>query len=472
MPLVMLKLTNHNSHQTIPRAAGLPIIGQSLKAVRDPLNVLKELSVNYGSVVKIRLGLKDYYVLQSPEGARHVLQTNARNYCKPGAAKLMKRVLGNGLATANGEQWLRNRKLMQPAFHKQYLPRFHQILDAEISSLVETWRQNKRGEAIDVGAAFFRLTLNNLTKAMFGIGMEKEMSEIEEVLNIMLQFSSRNTKSLIKIPLYLPTANNQRFLAAEQRFEKVIHTIIQRRTAERKDPPSAHRNDLLDLLIDANEADSHPGFDTKQLRDEITTIFMAGHETTSQTLSWAFYQLALQPILHQKIKEESKIIAEDNLFYPSSPSIYTSALILETMRFYPPVWIIARKVIATDNIEGYAIPAGSTLLINVFGLHHHSRYWQSSDQFDPERFCNVKKEDQSLWHYLPFGGGQRVCIGRHFAMMVMETVILRLVQQFSFAVPAGFSPKMDANLVLRSSESIQLIVQSNNDDANSHYTAS
>jgi cytochrome P450 len=455
----------------VPAAKGLPLIGQSLKVAKDPLLLLKELSLQYGDVVKVRLGLKDFYLIQTPAAAKHVLQEGARNYYKPGAAKLMKKVLGDGLATSNGDLWLRQRRLMQPAFHRERLKHFFDILQNEISSLVKGWREKETHQPVDVSKAFLQLTLNNLTKAMFGAGIEGRMDEIARVLRIMLDFSSDHVKQLIKIPLIVPTKNNRRFRSAEEQFEKIIYGFIQDRQKEQKTDPSIEHDDLLQLLLTAYDGGSHASMTAKQLRDEITTIFMAGHETTSQTLSWIFYRLALHPEIYRQVREEAAQMSSSVLTLDMLQQLsYTKSLIEEAMRFYPPVWIIARKATAADTINSYHLPAGATVLINVYGMHHHPAYWNKPDTFDPSHFCARAKENVPPFLYLPFGGGQRLCIGHHFAMMVMQTVIVRLVHEFSFSVPAFFVPTIDANLTLRAKEGIQLVIQQTNTYADTDST--
>jgi cytochrome P450 len=440
--------------QPIPEAKGLPILGLTIRVVNDPLGLLVDLKKNYEDVVKVKLGLKNYYLLQTPKAARHVLQENAKNYYKPGAAKLMKRILGDGLATSNGELWLKQRRLIQPAFHKHRLSDFYNVIQDETSVLINEWNQKEVWQQVDVSKAFLKLTLNNITRAMFGAGVEDQMDEIASVLRIMMDFSSDVTKSLIKIPLNIPTKKNLQFKNAEKRFEKIIYQIIEQRKEEKKGS-SPVRNDLLNMLLSAYDDESHTYITAQQIRDEITTIFMAGHETTSQTLSWIFYRLALHPAIYKQVQQEVNTQAPG----PLPNFAFTKAVIEEAMRFYPPVWIIARKSASDDVINGYRIPAGSTVLINVYGMHYDSEFFINPTKFNPEHFSKEIKEKLPPFSYLPFGGGQRICIGHHFAMMILQTVVSELVKNFEFKIPKGFVPTVDPNLTLRSKEGIQLLIK-------------
>ena len=442
--------------KNIPRAKGLPFIGQTLDVVLDPLQLLLRLKKSEEELVKLKFGLKDYVLVQSPAGARYVLQENARNFYKPGAARLMKKILGDGVATSNEDLWLKQRRLIQPIFHKQKLNDFLLIIQKETEELIKNWKQRPGWSEVDISKDFLKLTLNNITKAMFGLDVESKMDEIADVLKTMQDFSSEATKTLFKIPLGIPTKKNVEFRKAQHRFEKIIYEIIN----SRKNAVLPEKNDLLQLLLSAYDDQSKAFMTEKQLRDEITTIFMAGHETTSQTLSWIFYQLALHPGIFQKVKKEATEF-DLNSFEELQNLVYTKSVIDEALRFYPPVWIIARKSATADTINGYELPPGSTVLINVYGLHHSENHWINVKEFNPSRFLEEEKKLIPPFSYLPFGGGQRLCIGHHFAMMVMQTVVAGLVATFEFRVPPGFIPKVDPNITLRAKDGIQLLIKAN-----------
>jgi cytochrome P450 len=453
----------------VPAARGLPFIGLSIEAAKDPLSLLKNLSQQYGDVVKVRLGLKDFYLLQTPSAARQVLHERARNYYKPGAAKLMKKVLGDGLATSNGDLWLQQRRLIQPAFHQQRLTHFLHILQGEVSSLIKEWKANEGHQPVDVSKAFMHLTLNNLTKAMFGASVNRDIETIARVLGVMLDCSADHAKSLVKVPLSIPTPSNLRFRAAEKEFEGIISGFIMGRQNEKTEDHCIGHNDLLQMLLAARDA-SGGHMTAKQLRDEIITMFLAGHETTAQTLNWIFYHLALDPQIYQNVKAEAVMATKGELTVDSLRQLpYTKSLMEEAMRFYPPIWVIARKAAEKDCINGYQVPADATVLVNVYGMHHHPAYWTSPQTFDPSHFSPKVPATRPPFLYLPFGGGQRLCIGQHFAMMVIQTVIIRLVLEFGFSVPTNFSPSMDANVTLRAKKGIQLFIRQTNNYANSNF---
>ena len=448
--------TNTGALQEPPAAKGLPLVGNTFSALKDPLGFLIGLKKGHGDVVKIKIGGKKYFVIQSPEATRHILQENARNYYKPGAAKMMKRFLGDGLATSNGDLWLKQRRLIQPAFHRKKIDTLAKTINEETTLLIKAWLDSPSGEPKNINQAFLKLTLSNITKTMFGTDVKRNVDDIAAIINKLLAFASSSVTSLIKIPLSFPTPSNLRFHKANRDFDEFIFFLIDQRRNENKQTSS----DLLDLLLHAYDDDSKSYMTDKQLRDEITTIFMAGHETTAQTLSWVFYQLALHPSICGEIREEAKSIGAGDITIDALQKLScTRSVIEETMRLYPPVWIIARKSFEDDEIAGFTIPAHSTILINVYGMNHHAPYWNTPESFSPSRFTISTKEQPPPFAYLPFGGGQRLCIGNLFAMMVMQTVVCRLVQNFDFEISPGFKAVAEPNVTLRAKGGIRLIVK-------------
>lgn len=439
----------------VQQLKGLPFFGSAFKIIKDPLGFLVSLKNDQEDVVKLKLAGKTYYVIQSPETAKHVLQENAKNYYKPGAAKMMKQFLGNGLATSNGDLWLKQRRIMQPAFHRKRIESFLDNINEETADLISKWKTIDPSHPVNINIDFLKLTLNNINKTMFGADMKDRLDEMAGIINDLLLSASGSPTALIKFPLYIPTPSNIRFLRANNAFEQLIYGIIVRRKEEKHKSYS----DLLDMLLHSRDNESGTYMSAKQLRDEVSTIFMAGHETTAQTLSWAFYFLALYPEYFNKVAEES--IAIDNQPGISDlPRLTWGKMIIEeTMRLYPPVWIMARKSYRPDNILGYHLPAGATVLINIYGMNHHAKYWEKPFTFIPERFRDDSKEQRHPFLFIPFGAGQRPCIGSSFAMMVMQTVVCRLAQHFEFKIPDGFRASAAPGITLRAKKGIQLMIK-------------
>jgi len=444
-----------NSHNgTIPKAKGSLLFGNTLKVLKDPLAFLSELRDNYGAIVKVKLGTKSYYVVQQPEASKYILQEHARNYYKPGAAKLFKLFLGEGLATSNGDYWLKQRRALQPAFHRQTIQALQTIIQSETDQLVSRWKEFPDQFRINIDQEFLRLTLSNITRSMFSLDINQDMDRITRLLNGLLSYASKWTASFIKIDPRIPTPSNQRFWRSRRQFDNIIYEIIRKRQEDTKNKVEVERNDLLELLIKAAEDSGH-SLSQEQLRDEISTIFMAGHETTAQTLSWIFYHLAKYPMVYEKLVKEADMAITE----PASNFPETRKVIEETLRLYPPVWVMARKSLQDDTVSGFQLPKGSTVLINVYGMHRNPKFWNDADQFDPEHFNATNFSTAPPFSYLPFGGGQRLCIGNHFAMMVMQTVISTLVREFEFSVPEGFKPIPNPTITLRAKNGILLTLK-------------
>ena len=440
----------------VAQVTGWPLLGNSVAAAKNPLKFLLKVRSQYEDIAAIVLAGRKYIVLQSPAACRHVLQENAKNYYKPGLAKLMKKFMGDGLATSNGAWWLQQRRLLQPAFHRTKIEGLIATAKEESALLVRAWHhKNKQQQPTDITAAMLELTLGNIAKAMFGKDIKKEVPEIYSIINEMLSAAASAVSSWVQLPLFLPTPGNKRLLKAARQFNAIIDEMVEQRLNEQDTTA-----DLFDLLLQAYQKGAEKGMSRQRLKEEIFTIFITGHETTAQTLSWVLYHLALYPSVYARMREEMAGVQEGQITMDTLQRLrYTKAVIEETMRLYPPVWLIARKSTADDSIAGYDVPAGATVLINIYGMNHHQPYWPLPGNFYPERFITDGSPQRDPFLYLPFGGGQRLCIGHSFAMMVMQLVLFSLVKEFRFSLPAAAKPVPLPGITLRAKGGIQLMVK-------------
>lgn len=440
------------NNRPVKPVKGIPLLGNALDAIKDPLNFLVSLKKDQDDIVSVRIGTSKYYIIQTPEASAHILQENAANYIKPGAAKLMKQFLGEGLATSNGSLWLKQRRLIQPAFHKKKLEGILHAINDETNTLIQAWKKNPSGQSVEISDGLLKLTLGNISRTMFGAGLNGKGEEIATVINRLLACASSPVSALLRLPLFVPVPVNIRFRKANAEFEKIIYEIIEQRKNESATPAA----DLLDLLLHAYDDESSTGMTGKQLRDEIATIFMAGHETTAQTLCWTLYHLALYPAIYERVRNESASLEGEITTIDALQKLsYTKAVIEETMRLYPPVWLMARRSVTDDNICGFNIPAGTTTLINIYGMNHHAGYWNDPGSFRPERFT-ATDTTRHPFLFIPFGMGRRLCIGNMFAMTVMQTVVSRLVRAFSFEIADGYKPVARPGITLRTKNGIYL----------------
>lgn len=444
--------------KNIPHEKGLPLVGQGLQILQSPLKFLVHLAHTYDEVVRVRVAGRTFYVILDPDIIRRILQENFWNYYKPGLARELKRFLGEGLATSNGEFWRQQRRLIQPAFHRKRIEKLVSVIDEETSKLIAQWKAQGSPDVKLINNDFLKVTLANINRTMFGADVHENIDQIAETVNRLLQYGTKRAVAPIRLPHYLPTPANLRFRKANRELDAVIARIIAERDAATA--TASQERGVLDILLRARDEGTSPGLTERQLRDEIMTIFMAGHETTAQTLSWIFYELAAHPEVAERVRAEADALGSAPLTHDGLEQLsYTKAVIEETLRLYPPVWVIVRRAGEADQLtEEFRLPAGATVLLNIYGLHHNRKFWPDPEHFDPNNIMAAREAGIPDFAYLPFGGGPRICIGNHFAMMVMQTVITRLTRAFTFEVPAGFQPVVKPGFTLRAKGGIRLKV--------------
>lgn len=432
--------------------------GHTFSIARNLPAFLTGLVNQHGSVVTTNFLGRKYFILQDPECIKHVLLQNHKTICKPGATKILKLFLGEGLSTSNGELWLRQRRIMQPAFHKQRLEKLADVINEETSMFVDRLKKLPDGTMVNMSDEFLQLTISVISRAMFGIALKDKMEQMVQALESLAAYASAWMKSIVKIPLHWPTSANKSFNANCKIFDDIIYGIIEER--QKANPGrGGMQGDLLDMLLEyAGDEDEQVSL--KQLRDEVATMFMAGHETTAQTLSWVTYYLSKDTSIHSKIKAETEAFLKEEKVHLENLQqlVYTKQVINETLRCYPPVWAFVRKPLYEDVIDGVQIPALSNLFINVYGIHRHPLYWEKPNDFYPGHFDVDAVVKRPAFAYVPFGGGPRLCIGNNFAMMVMQIVTAHLVRHFSFEIPENYEPIVDPNVTLRAKDGIRLII--------------
>ena len=434
--------------------------GNAFNALNNPVKFLENLVHEYGPLVTIDFFGTKYFVLQHHDHIKHVLLQNHKAYYKPGATKLLKLFLGDGLSTSNGALWARQRKIMQPAFHKQRLEHMVNIINEETTIFISRLQRLESSKTINITHEFLQLTISIIGRAMFSTALKEEMETLVNALEALANFASSWMRSVVKVPTGWPTPANRQFKNNCRIFDESIYGIIARRKRMVAEGSSLN-GDLLDMLMQYHDDDIKSWMSEKQLRDEVTTMFMAGHETTAQTLSWTVYHIGKEKKIRQSVKEQYFKNVGDGL--PTLSDIHTltyaKQVIQETLRCYPPIWAIVRKPITDDHIYGVKIPTSANVLINVFGMHHHPGYWLTPDKFNPDHFTEEQQAQRPQFAYLPFGGGPRLCIGNNFATMVMQVVVSRLCNHFEFDIPAGYVPEAEPNITLRAKHGIQVIIK-------------
>ena len=448
-------------HQDIERVKGNLFFGSTFEVLKNPVAFLSKLAKNYGPAVTAHFAGKKYYVFQHPDYVKHVWLDNHKNYLKPGATKLLGLFLGEGLSTSNGELWLTHRRLMQPAFHTQRLEGIADVINEETTELITRFEKIPADTIIDINHEMLQLTINIISRAMFNVHMKDEMDAMVHALEELASFAASWMKSPIKIPTNWPTPGNKIFKENCAVFDKIIYAIIERRRRELATKNGPVHNDLLDMLLSHFDEETQSPMSDKLLRDEVTTIFMAGHETSAQTLSWMLYHAAKEKDISEKLRQEAIASSSGQRigFAEISKLVYNKQVVHETLRLYPPIWAVVRTPLQDDKINSLYLPAHSNVLLNIYGLHRHPDYWESPDEFFPEHFSAVNEQSRPAFVFVPFGGGPRLCLGHNFAMLVMRIVISRLVRSFEFFVPENYVPVVEPNITLRARQGIQLTIK-------------
>ncbi|GAB3703642.1 cytochrome P450 [Spirosoma flavus] len=417
----------------VPRRAGLPILGNTLAFLYNPLKTLRSLRQEYERIVHLQIGGRNQYLVFNPEDAKHILQENHRNYGRSPAFEVLRIFLGNGLLTSDGDFWRRQRRLAQPAFHRQKLAALTETMISETADWIDELQQLPRHKPINVSQAFMDVTMRIVCKTLFGSDTAGKLTGLSQALDTLNYMANRRLLSPIRFPMHWKTPANNRFRQAGQLVDTFIYDVINQR---RKNPlaENEQRSDLLGMLLSAEDEETGERMSDQQLRDECVTLFSAGHETTAVSMAWTIYLLTQHPDVLLRLQTEVKSVLGDTR--TPSPDVfralpYTLQVIQESLRLYPPAWIMSRLAHQNDHIGPYTIPAGATALVSPYILHRNPASWSEPEQFNPDRFAPGGEKDQAhAYAYVPFGGGPRLCIGNQFALMEMQILLAMLVRKF------------------------------------------
>lgn len=419
----------------IPIVPGLPVLGNMRELQRDPFGFTLETIRRYGDVVRFRFLGDESILVSHPDDIQHVLQANNRNYDKQTFDyELLYPLVGQGLLTSDGDFWLRQRRLAAPAFHRQRIIAFADMMVEATLAMLQRWRPlMDRGEAVAIDQEMMRLTLTIVGQALLNIDLGDEASAFGRAFKqANSRFGYHNMLSIM-FP-WLPTPANLRFKAAIRTMNQIADEIIR----ERRDSGEDH-GDLLSMLMSARDEETGERMSDRQLRDEVLTILLAGHETTANALTWALYLLSQHPDAARELRAQiDRVLGGRPATAGDLPVLsYTRMVFQETLRLYPPAWGIARRAIEDDTLGGYRVPAGSVININIYALHRHPDFWDDPDEFRPERFSELASQERHKFAYLPFSAGPRKCIGDQFAMFEGQLILATIAQHLDLALVPG-----------------------------------
>jgi cytochrome P450 len=359
----------------------------------------------------------------------------------------MKPMMGEGLLTSDGDFWRRQRRLSQPAFHRQQIGAFAGTMTSIAEEMLERWQPvAARGQLIDVSAEMIRLTLSIVSKTLFNTDVGAEANTVGEAITVAFKEFDRRLAALFTLPDVVPTPSRRRLHNAIQTLDRVVYRIIEERRRAGEDI-----GDLLSMLVFARDEETGESMSDKQLRDEVMAIFLAGHETTANALNWIWYLLSKHPAVERRLHDELAAVLGGRIpTLEDLPKLsYTTMVIEESLRLYPPAWVIERRSIAADQIGPYVIPPGSTIIPSQYITHRHPAFWDNPEGFDPERFTPERVAARPRFAYFPFGGGPRVCIDNNFAMMELQLILATVTQRYRLALVPGHPVELDPMITLR-----------------------
>ena len=418
---------------------------------RDALGTFSEIA-RLGDVVKFS-GLWASYLLTAPAHIEHVLQTNSRNYNKGRVYKELIPSTGEGLFVTDGDVWRRQRRLAQPAFHKDRIAEFARIMTEYTEAMLERWGEKKE---VEVGAEMLQLTLGIVGKALFSRDLSYGADAVNNAFDVIRDHTMRRLTSFFKLPPSLPFPRNIRFRKAVAEADKLFYDVIEHRRNE-----TAEHDDLLAMMIAAHDDETDTAMSDKELRDQALTIIGAGYETTTQALVWTWYLLSQHPEIEKRLHEElANVLDGRTPTFDDVPKLqYTLMVFQEAMRLYPPAWMLARTAIEDDRIGGHKIPAKSEVLLLTAYTQRHPKYWPNPNEFDPENFSPDNIAARPRYAYFPFGGGPRQCIGNNFAQMEAQLIIATIAQRYRLRLVDGQTVEPEPSVTLRPRKGIRMLLE-------------
>lgn len=434
----MIQEATTKKMKTIPGPKATPFLGNFslMKEVGHTYETYLSLHKEYGDIFRLALpGGGTAYVLAGADMLQHVLQMNNSNYRKGERFKIAEPLIGKGLFISEGDFWRRQRRMMQPAFHRKQIALLVEEMVNTTAEMLDRWQAYAdSGQTLDIQKEMMGLTMEIVTRTLFTNSLtSEEVIAVGESLTFLLEVISERGNEIIPIGQKLPTRKNRKFDQSIQELNELIYRLIDERRAS-----GENGDDLLGMLLDARDDDGQ-GMNHLQLRDELITMFLAGHETTAIALSWAFAHLSQSPEVRRRLNEEVDNVLAGDLptaaDYARLP--YAQAVFQESLRLYPPLPLTMRESIEDDEIDGYHIPVGSLIFVNFYANHHNPDHWTNPEGFDPDRFLPENSKGRHRFAFLPFSGGPRQCIGNNFALMEGAVVLAMVAQRFELDLVSG-----------------------------------
>jgi cytochrome P450 len=411
-----------------PGPRGEPVFGNSRQYARNPFEFLTACESAYGDVVEVELGPLETYIATNPDDIERILVADHRKYRKPEFQDdALGRLLGDGLLLSEGEQWREQRTLANPAFDMSRIAGIADTMTRHATEAVAEW---SAGDELDLELEMARLTVKIIADAMMGVDLgEKRVRTVQENLEPLGARFEPNPIRFVT-PDWLPTRENRDYEAAVRTLEDVVADVVAERrgtegSADDADPPM----DLLSILLRAQNRGEQSD---EQLRDEMVTMLLAGHDTTALTLTYAFYLLSEHPEAERRVHEELDAVLDGPPTFADARDLeYLDRVLQETMRLYPPVYVMFREPVVDVKLGGYRVPEGSAIMLPQWAVHRSPRWWADPETFDPDRWTRERRADRPRFAHFPFGGGPRHCIGKQFSLLEAKLIVAVVGQEYS-----------------------------------------
>lgn len=419
---------------------------------RDFLGFLSKITSEHGDAVGFHLGRQGFVVLNHPDLIRDVLVTHQRSFAKGRALEEARRVLGNGLLTSEGDFHLRQRRLAQPAFHRDRVAGYGDAMVHYATRMRDRWPDDAQ---VDMHAEMMRLTLAVVGKTLFDADVEGEAEQVGEALEDVLRAFSFTMLPLGSLLEKLPLPSTRRFARARATLDATIYRMIAERRASGRD-----HGDLLSMLMQATDTEGDgEGMSDLQLRDEALTIFLAGHETTANALTWTWYLLSQHADVEARLHAELDALGRDPAFADLGRLPYTRQVVAESMRLYPPAYAIGRRALEPYAFGAYRVPARTIVLVSPYLQHHDARWFPAPERFDPDRWTPDAMQGRPRFSYFPFGAGTRICIGEQFAWSEAILMLATLARRWAPALVPGHPIALQPRITLRPKHGVRMILR-------------
>jgi len=414
--------------QSVPSVPGLPLLGNLLQFRRDRLG-LNDSAARTGPIARVALAHIPAYIVTDADLAHEVLATNAEMYKKSLGLQYLRPLLGDGLLTSEGSTHRRHRKLLAPAFAPKRLAAYGGVMVDETRRQIATW---KRGAKVDLSHEMMEMTLAIAGRTMFGADVRNDAGSVSRGLDLAMSAHEAALKFPLRPDLMRWFPWGKTMQSAAQLLDSVVYRLIAEGRARGTD-----RGDVLSILLLARDEEDGSGLTDQQVRDEVMTLLLAGHETTANALTWTWYELARNPDVLAQLAAEVETLGGRAVTVEDLPNLpYNLAVLEEAMRLHPPAYMTGREALVPVTLAGHHLPAGAVVLVNIRGIHRRGDYFPRPDVFDPARMLPDAKKARPRHHYLPFGAGPRVCIGSHFALLEGQLALATMVQQVRLRVTA------------------------------------